>query len=304
MKSGRLVSALRTVNKKTINNRRVRRFGITAYSEALRANVFLPGPRVFLNGPSKSGTHLLSDCVALMPRMMFSGRHFAVIHDAPEIKRPARAFALPKEEKELGRFLGRSRKGMFVTAHAAHDQWLAEELDRLGFKHVLLLRDPRDVVVSRAFFRKREAWHVHHRYFQEVLTTDPDRIMATIVGFSASDVSPVPLPSIGDSFRSYLPWLESDSVLTVRFEDLLGPAGGGDADTQRETVQRIAEYIDRPLDMAAASSIADRLYAPKGITFRRGVAGDWRNHFTDEHREAFAEVAGDLLSTLGYDTDR
>jgi hypothetical protein len=37
--------------------------------------------------------------------------------------------------------------------------------------------------------------------------------------------------------------------------------------------------------------------------YRKGVAGDWANHFTDVHVEAFNERFGDLLQRLGYETD-
>lgn len=36
--------------------------------------------------------------------------------------------------------------------------------------------------------------------------------------------------------------------------------------------------------------------------FRKGVAGDWRNHFQDDHVAAFKERYGDLPVRLGYET--
>ena len=298
--SSSFVSALRRVNKKTMQHPRVRRFGIAAYRTGVRGIFFLPGPRVLLNGPSKSGTHLLSDCVALLPRMMFSGRHFGVVREAAQVKRPAQAFSLPSQRHSLGRFLARCPNGMFVTAHADHDPWMAETLAKLEFRHILLLRDPRDVVVSRAFFRKRLPWHPHHRYFTEVLKTDAERIMATIEGFPAQPTSPVPLESINDAFRRYLSWFDSQDLLTVRFEDLVGPVGGGQLAAQLNAVRKIADHIGRPIDDDEVVRVADRMYATSGLTYRKGVAGDWRNHFTDEHRAVFDRVSGDLLEVLGY----
>jgi hypothetical protein len=35
--------------------------------------------------------------------------------------------------------------------------------------------------------------------------------------------------------------------------------------------------------------------------YRKGVAGDWRNVFTEEDRRTFMEVAGTLLVNLGYE---
>lgn len=37
--------------------------------------------------------------------------------------------------------------------------------------------------------------------------------------------------------------------------------------------------------------------------FRKGVAGDWRNFFTEKDRDIFKEEAGDLLVELGYEED-
>ena len=37
--------------------------------------------------------------------------------------------------------------------------------------------------------------------------------------------------------------------------------------------------------------------------YRKGVAGDWINHFTPAHTEAFNERFGDLLVKLGYEQD-
>ena len=37
--------------------------------------------------------------------------------------------------------------------------------------------------------------------------------------------------------------------------------------------------------------------------FRKGIAGDWVNHFNEEHRSYFKEKYDDLLIKLGYETD-
>ena len=37
--------------------------------------------------------------------------------------------------------------------------------------------------------------------------------------------------------------------------------------------------------------------------YRKGVSGDWKNHFTDRDKRAFKEEAGDLLVRLGYEKD-
>lgn len=35
--------------------------------------------------------------------------------------------------------------------------------------------------------------------------------------------------------------------------------------------------------------------------YRKGVAGDWRNHFTADHKRHFKQLYGDIVEQLGYD---
>jgi hypothetical protein len=35
--------------------------------------------------------------------------------------------------------------------------------------------------------------------------------------------------------------------------------------------------------------------------YRKGTSNDWVNHFTDEHKQKFKALSGDLLSRLGYE---
>lgn len=37
--------------------------------------------------------------------------------------------------------------------------------------------------------------------------------------------------------------------------------------------------------------------------YRKGVAGDWKNHFTDMHCRRFKEIYGDILIKLGYESN-
>lgn len=287
----------------------MRNVAIRAYRGAMSLNRLLPGPRMLLIGPAKSGTHLLSDCVSLMPKTAYSGRHLA-IHDflvtGEQPWREAFSNVQPRPRVDwarLRRFLAGCAPGMFVTAHARWSPGLQHIIDDLGFKTVVLLRDPRDIAVSLTSYVQREQHHFHHRYYTQMLATPDERLMATICGFTPADPSIWPLPSIGENLTGYLPWRNAQSALVVRFEDMVGARGGGDAGVQREVIQRIGSHVGRPLDEDSAAAVADRMYSPSSSTFRKGEIGDWRNHFTDDHRREFARVAGDLLIALGYEDD-
>jgi sulfotransferase 6B1 len=303
--SSLLLSPIRLANKATRQRRLLRKMGILGYTSIVRANVFLPPPRVLLNGPGKSGTHLLSDCLSLMPKMMFSGRHFALPEffrgsvGPPDPRARQPASSPPLDVKRLRKYLERCPRGMFVTAHARFHPDFSDLVEDLGFKHILLLRDPRDIAVSHASYMLRDTLHVLHGYYTEMLKSDDERLMASIRGFEG-DAGPY-LPPIRESFGAYLPWTEDPSTLVVRFEQLIGPRGGGDADKQLAEIERIARFVERPLSRQQASRIALKTYAQESLTFRKGQVGDWRNRFTEAHKRAFKDTAGDLLIELGYE---
>lgn len=301
------LSLTRFANRQTKNNRALRQVGIWTYSSVMRANMFLPPPRVLLNGPPKSGTHLLSDCVALMPKMVFSGRHFALSEfvTGPVVQTSGHDSGIypALEGSRLERFLARCPQGMFVTAHAAFHPDLKDFTEELGFKQILLLRDPRDLVVSQAFYIKREPLHHHHRHYTEVLKSDEERIMTCIRGFEAGVSNDIPLLSVSELFAGFVPWLDDASTLVVRFEDLIGSRGGGDIENQLASIRHIGEFIGRPLGHGQAERIAGKMYGKGSLTFRKGQTGDWRNHFTEAHRRTFKETMGDMLIGLGYEKD-
>src|SRR5712691_8337720 len=81
-----------------------RRAVVPAYRAVARANVFLPGPRVFANSFPKGGTHLLSALLGELPRMMFSGVHRAAGDFTAGAPRPDGA---SMDWRRLRRTLGR-----------------------------------------------------------------------------------------------------------------------------------------------------------------------------------------------------
>jgi hypothetical protein len=272
---------------------------VPAYRAVARANVFLPGPRVFANSFPKGGTHLLSALLGELPRMMFSGVHRAAgdfTAGAP------RADAANMDWDALRRTLRGVRNGQFMTAHFPYVEGLERELDDLGYRSLLILRDPRDVVVSAQHYVAKMESHDLHRRFTEQFRTADERIRATIEGFPADELGRGQ-DSIGERLGRYLPWLSMPEVLVVRFEDLIGQAGGGSRRRQDELVEAIARHVGRPLSPERVRAVAGRVWSDKSSTFRQGRAGGWRDELTPDHIALFKAVAGDQLVALGYEAD-
>jgi len=127
--------------------------------------------------------------------------------------------------------------------------------------------------------------------------------MATINGFERDVSADARLDSIGEIFEGFVGWFDDPSTLVVRFENLIGARGGGDSEKQLAEIRRIGNFVGRPLSLEQTRQIAKNMYGKGGLTYRKGQAGDWRDYFTEAHRRAFNEVAGNILIKLGYESD-
>ena len=158
-----------------------------------------------------------------------------------------------------------------------------------------IFRDPRDVVVSHVFYvTDMEAHHVHHDYYQSL----PDfnsRLKTSILGRPDADVE---FLNIAERFAPYLGWLDHKEVLAIHFEDLIHD--------RPATLTRIMDHllIHTPLPTSRQlilDALETSINPKKSPTFRSGKTGEWKKHFTDEHKRIFKDVAGDLLIKLGYE---
>lgn len=260
-----------------------------------RARFGLPGPKVFANSQPKSGTHLLTAVLANLPDMLHNGTHYSWGRYADRTG--------TIDWVRLGAALRRVRDGQFVSGHLPGDEQAKRLLAHLGFRVLMIHRDPRDVVVSDVFYMLKRDHHPHHHRFANVLQSFDERLRYSIAGWDADEHGPG-RPSIGTRIDHYAPWWEDPGhAYTCRFEELIGPRGGGSVEQQLAHIRGIADYLDRPLRDDQVEQIADRAFSARSATFRKGRIGDWTNHFTDEHRRLFKAVASEQLIRLGYEQD-
>ena len=210
--------------------------------------------------------------------------------------------AFPREigRRWLERRLSRVPDGCFVNAHCVYSPELASLFAGERMRVVCILRDPRDVAVSQMHYIKQKKRHPIHDAFM-ALPSDNERLLVSIRGGLLGKRT---LLSLDERYRQFLGWQDDENAIVVKFEDLVGPRGGGSAEAQRRTVERVARHLGVPLDeeTVVSPSIEEGLYG-LGRTFRKGQIGGWRSEFSEEHTQAAREVAGPLLVELGYEAD-
>lgn len=199
------------------------------------------------------------------------------------------------DRRWLARRLGRVSGGQFVTAHCVHTPELAGLLREQGMRTVCILRDPRAVAVSQMHYIKRLKKHPIHAAFL-ALPTDAERLMFSIRGGELGGRRMLPLD---ERYRRFSGWASEEGAVVVRFEDLVGPRGGGSEEAQRRAVGRVAAHLGVAADEGTLERVGTGIFGT-GQTFRKGTIGGWREEFGEEHARAAEEVAGRLLAELGY----
>jgi hypothetical protein len=97
-------------------------------------------------------------------------------------------------------------------------------------------------------------------------------------------------------------WYSQAIVHKVRFEDLIGPMGGGDFERQKALIVSCVRFLGLTINHARAEKIANNMHG-FGHTFRIGKIGSWRSVFSPRITSLFKEHANHLLLELGYETD-
>jgi len=188
----------------------------------------------------------------------------------------------------------------FVAAHVPYSVAMEQLVGSLGYKGVLVTRDPRDVVASHVPFILKTKSHYLHDYYKS-LEDDDTRLMMSITGFSDQNAG-VHLESIDRRIRSMLMWSESSYFISVKFENLIGAHGGGDPGIQCCLIEELAQHVGIALPAGGVGAVAESMIG-KGYTFRKGVIGGWRSVLNGVHKAEFKRLAGKLLIELGYEKD-
>jgi hypothetical protein len=240
----------------------------------------------------KSGTHLLDQILLGFSKV------------APYSKRLHSFYAEYEGESGNKRapeqaltWLDSLRPGDVASAHLFARPEAVARVCSPRFVPYFIFRDPRDVVVSHVFYvTDMEARHVHHDYYASLPDFDT-RLTASILGRPDAGVE---FPDIAERFAPYLDWLNHPEVLAIHFEDLIHDRTATLARIMEHLLARVAVQTPRQLIL---DSLESAIKPGRSPTFRSGKTGEWKKHFTPEHKKIFKEVAGDLLIKLGYEKD-
>jgi len=163
-------------------------------------------------------------------------------------------------------------------------------LGRRDSKFIYLHRDLRDVTVSWAH-------DMHHRNLL------PGKSLSELVELAYQG-------NLREPSHAAMEWLKQP-CMTVRFDEMKADMTG--------TVRKICDYVGLyDVEDAEIRGLVDKYSFEKvtgrsrgeegpmirtGYMFRKGVSGEWKNHFDDKMKNEFKNIYGDALIQLGYERD-
>lgn len=202
--------------------------------------------------------------------------------------------------------IARLTDGHFLKAHMGHTEDLERFMYFQGACHVLIYRDFRDVALSQVYHIMGKAKRLNHpnRDLYRQLGGVEEILKAVIEGIDI-------FPGVMQRWGHYAPWLDVEWGNSISFEEMRNRPhtaarsfitfGYGRLAGVLQTEIRANEELFKPKLAAMVKASQERKASP---TFRKGVSGQWKRVFTEEHKELFKETDRDgWLVRLGYEED-
>ena len=240
---------------------------------------FYPNHILFVAGLPKSGTTWLENMLGA-----FSG--YTIIPD-PKITVWGYAKGGSHQfELSLDYFRKVSQALAIVKVHCPGSANNVRILKNLEIPYVVMFRDLRDAAVSHVFYVKRTPWHVEYPHYKN------KDIKSGLEHFGNTL-----LPEWAAWIQSWQRNRDKTRSIIVKYEEMKAKPV--------EVFSRIVQHYELP--DKNIESIVERFrfekMKQKESFFRKGKAGDWKNHFDDHLKGLFKEKVGQFLVQEGYEND-
>ncbi len=246
--------------------------GVLAHAARWRTAAALPGMKQFFEEPLKPGAVYPT---LYVPRARFEQTLWPKLDLDPQTYRPSRS------------------DGADVW------NWYHFQVRREPVIKFVVIRDLRDALVSLYFSLK-----FSHEIVSENVAAGRDSLSQVSEEDGLLFLIEKRLQASASIQHSWLPVWQSGEARLFRYEDML-------VDPPAEFA-KIVEYcqievnprrLQRIVEHSLFAKRSGRKTGEEDVSshYRKGVAGDWKNHFTDRVRSAFKQKFGQILIETGYE---
>jgi hypothetical protein len=264
--------------------------------------------KFYISGFPKAGLHLLD----LMLRPMAMPMGFDPLWRTPWAGMyEGNSFTLERIRPELTTLkMSRVQPGFFLKGHLGCDPDIERFMYLMGFTHYFIYRDLRDVAVSQAHhIMVEDEEDFPHSGKAEMRPHGFDWVLRKVIEGYEEYVG------IFDRWELYAPWLDVDWTFNMSFEEVVADRLNAAMAMIDHFFERMSFILDVPEDknlveydqkfMVAEEMVKLSKRTKISLTFRKGITGEWKNEFKDEHKQLFKDLdVNNWLVRLGYEKDK
>jgi len=260
-----------------------------------RGNV--PHAPFILNTIPKAGTHLIMECIYYMINKR--------VDEANDLINESN-FTPAVKNNLLKYFLTLPNANYIHKTHFPHFPAMEKLFIQVGLKWIFVIRDPRDALISLAFYMEDKTSEGNRRDFMDInssvynqLSFD-DKITALMTGSCCTNY-------LATYYEGFYGWTETKNGLVVKFEDLIGPNGGGTKERQLNTLRKISTYLNMNLSDAELLAASEYCYhiAPtspqNSKVYKKAQMGSWKKFLSEPNKLLFKKLYAKKLILLGYE---
>lgn len=285
--------------------------------------------KILINSLPKSGTHLLAKYVDLLGKksrrdiiLSYSTLWFGInpLRNIYRLvvrhcffmrkKRGVNVDIYSNKEKAMLSFIkkeiSKASDGDYVLSHLPYSKKLADLFFKEDYKVIHIVRNPRDVALSFVNYSiKNDFWYAD--VLKKYKTTQ-EQIIAFLKGikkrffiakgFYAFQFNAV--ANLRQGVENCSGWLQDERVCFVRFEDLIGPKGGGDSAIQDKTIIKILDYLEIEASEDVVKNIKDNIFDRKSNTFSKGQIDSWKEVFDESVEKVYKKEIAEKAKMFGY----
>ena len=192
----------------------------------------------------------------------------------------------------------RSVDWTFIYPRRMLSNWWNFGIRKSPYRSFVVIRDLRDTLISLYFSTKKS---------HELIVDRLSRIRHRLDSLNEEDGLIYLLDKVlVESAAIQASWINTPDVLLLRYEDILGKEYTFfEQLTEYCQININSEQLHEIIHYNVFETVTGRKRGEQDVNahLRKGIAGDWRNYFTERVKTEFKKQYGKLLIDTGYEKD-